>query len=189
MKNLNKLFLVSSGLLFSAAIHAGGNAQGGNTGTAKYVISVKLHSAVGELGSLKVIENLSNGSTRTLKTCDAIGGVDEHPDGANSRKTPAGAKKVYETNVNLKYNSPNGWTWIQGVNASYFEDIHGRPVAVHTGNLNSNSHACVRTSEACSSYIMSLANSAATVVAGNSPITGAPPKRTFNMVVDVQYLD
>ena len=36
---------------------------------------------------------------RQLKTCDAIGGVDEHPDGANSRKTPAGAKKVYETNA------------------------------------------------------------------------------------------
>lgn len=183
MKNFKNFLLMTVTLSVLSVANAGPG--GANASSAKYVINVSLVDRERAVGTLSVVENLEGGGQRTLRTCDAIGGWEPHSDGQPSKKTPRGTHGVDEAFVDLKYKGANGWTWIRGVNATYFTDFFGRPVAIHTGALSDNSHACVRTTSACSSYIMNLANSVATPANGQSII--GRPKRNFSMAVVVSY--
>lgn len=195
MKSPLKQSIVVSFFALSAVAFAGQPPQrGGNQGQGggapqqtvdpRYTVEVSLSRLPRNpernegLGSLQVIDNSTG---RVIKTCKAVGGIENHPDGESSRRTPPGEHRVYEAYAHLKYQG----RWLEGVNATYFESIMGNPVAIHAGNLNSNSHACVRTD--CSAYIKQLAESVATPVGGRSPIIPGAAKRRFGMVVNVSY--
>lgn len=162
--------------------------DGGNNPATQvsYDVNVSLSRNPGQRGSLQVVENGPQGS-RVVRNCSAIGGIENHPDGASSRRTPSGSADVYETYAHLKYRGNNGWTWIQNVNATYFDSIMGRPVAIHTGNLGSNSHACIRVDSGCSSFIKSKADATASAAGGRSSIIPGAGKRNFRMTVNVNY--
>jgi len=192
----SKIFLALAFIAISLSVSAGAPrnapapaANGGGVAPAptskSYTVNVSLSRNPGERGSLQVVENTAQGS-RVVKTCPAIGGTENHPDGQSSRRTPPGAKRVYETYAHLKY-KPSASGWLNGVNATYFENIWGNPVAIHSGNLDSNSHACVRTTSECASFIKAKADSVGQTDGGSSSIIPGAAKRRFNMEVNVTY--
>ena len=203
-KTLNALLAATFSLaLVGQAVANGGRADaagggapaaGGGAPAASgpnFLVKVSLSSQAGVKGSLTVFEKV-NGQYVSRKSCQAIGSVktnlfDSNP--ANkSVKTPSGNKRVYGTSSRLRYQG----NWIGMSNATYFEESHGNPIAVHTGDLGGNSHGCVRTTSDCSAYIRSKANLNSTA---GSPSGAVPYSADYDvrqvsrgqMSIDVSY--
>ncbi|MEZ4814177.1 MAG: hypothetical protein R3A80_03095 [Bdellovibrionota bacterium] len=126
-------------------------------------VLVSLSSTPGRKGKLKLYSLNSAGTAynTTLSDCDAIGGLDSHPDGQRAKKTPAGVHSVIDTEDNLFYNGH----YLNSVhNPTYFKSFRpwsSNRMAIHSGvdTMGGNSHGCVRTTSSCASTVRRKADS------------------------------
>ncbi len=141
---------------------AGGNGNQGGIdlgwcGGKEHCVLVKL-AAPGQTGGLQMYSKTDTGGyTRSLSGCPATGGVDNHPDGQRSIKTPGGVYPAKETADQLTYND----RLVGMYSATYFKSFFGTTnrLAIHSGHrAGLNSHGCVRTTSNCASSVKTAAD-------------------------------
>lgn len=203
MKKLFQVLSVSLVALLTLsqaeAGRGGGNAS--PDGRPKYRVVVKLNAS-NEKGTVQIYQqNAALPTTYDLiKTCNAsggnykpgtvgLGGVGDwihntRPEKDKAIKSPrTSGTWVLDTSANLWYKG----AWSSYNNAVYYAEKGGNPIALHSGNLNQNSHGCIRND--CPAFIKAKADETAVACNGNSqvlPPAAGKPCRKFNMLIEVQ---
>jgi hypothetical protein len=129
-----------------------------------HCVEIQLSNTPGRPGKLNVYSLNSEGTAYnpSLRNCDAIGGLDSHPDGQLSKKTPAGVHSVIDTGDRLLYNGRE----INMTDPTYFHDPDllnirtSNRMAIHSGfgTVGGNSHGCVRTTASCADSVRRMAD-------------------------------
>lgn len=178
-------------LFINSAFAEGGDSA--DMSNAKYLVKVKLKEAANQAGKLYIYK-VVNGQAEAnpFKICNAIGNPVTDLFGDDKKvRTPTDPASVKATTKNLLYKG----NYISMKNAVYFEDSHGNPIALHSGELTSNSHGCVRND--CHKELRDLANEDSTPaddgqIPGylNFPIDNDQSIRAVkkgHMIVDVDF--
>jgi hypothetical protein len=140
----------------------GENDKTADDSTAQYLVTATLKEEDGT-GSLNLKERQSDGTYVTILTdekCPARGSNGPTDVDAHRVKTPKGLHAVYGTVDHAIFRAGYDADMPFG---TFFWDVtvpghaEHNPIGVHRGPLDSESHACIRTKEACAETIMKKA--------------------------------